>query len=135
MSACARSSCRRRGGNEFDDGGGPVLAERGEDLLQARPEDFAAADPQQPGLAGGQIGGGAGRLAAGVQDPAGVRQERLPIRGEGDLPAGAVEQLDPQFAFQPGDLLADRGLDNVQRFGGPAEMTVLRDGHEVPQLP
>jgi hypothetical protein len=131
-----RGELDRRGGrDELDVGGGPAPAERGEDLLQARPEDVAAADAQQPGLASRQVGGGASRLAAGVQDPAGVGQERLPVGGEGDLPAGAVEQLDPQLAFQPGDLLADRGLNDVQRFGGPAEMTVLGDGHEVPQLP
>ena len=60
------------------------------------------ADTQQARSAGGQPGSGAGGPVGCVEDPAGMRQERLPVRGEGDLGARAVEQCQPKLAFQPG---------------------------------
>ncbi|MGC0415947.1 hypothetical protein ABIA38_001455 [Embleya sp. AB8] len=38
------------------------------------------------------------------------------------------------FPFQPPDLLADRGLDDVQPFGGAAEVQLLGDGEEGADL-
>ena len=63
------------------------------------------------------------------------RQHPLAVPGEPDVPRRAVEELQAEFAFEPGDLLTDRGLDDVQPLGGPAEVEFLGDGDEVPQLP
>ena len=62
----------------------------------------------------GQPGSGAGGPVGCVEDPAGMWQERLPVRGEGDLAAKAVEQCQPKLAFQPGYLLAD-GIPDVRQ--------------------
>jgi len=40
-----------------------------------------------------------------------------------------------QFTLEPGDLLTDRGLDDVQPLRGLAEMAQLGNGDEVLQLP
>lgn len=111
-----------------------LLSEGGQDLVQARAEALAAADPQQPCGAGGEVSRGVGGAVQGSQHPAGVRQECLPV-GERDLPVGAVEQGQAQFTLEPGDLLTDRGLDDVQPLRGLAEMAQLGNGDEVPQLP
>lgn len=48
---------------------------------------------------------------------------------------GAVEQRQAQFTLEPGDLLTDRRLDDVQPLLSLAEMAQLGDGDEVLQLP
>lgn len=80
-----------------------------------------------------------GHRRAGVTDGAqgspGVRQERLPRRGESHRAPVAVEQRLAEFAFQTPDLGADRGLRDVFAFGGPREVGLLRHGDEVVELP
>src|SRR6185312_1643217 len=39
-----------------------------------------------------------------------------------------------ELAFEAADLLADRGLDDVQAFGGTVEAEFLGHSHEIPQL-
>ncbi|BDM74449.1 hypothetical protein HEK616_79360 (plasmid) [Streptomyces nigrescens] len=50
------------------------------------------------------------------------------------MAGGAVEQLQAELAFQPPDLLADGGLDDVQPFGGPPEVQLLGNRQKVPDL-
>ena len=50
------------------------------------------------------------------------------------LPA-AVEQPDAYLCFQGLDLPAERGLGDVQPRGGPAEVRLGGDRHEIAQLP
>jgi len=46
-----------------------------------------------------------------------------------------VEELDPEFALELPDLLAERRLRDLEALGGAAEMELLRDGDEVAQPP
>lgn len=61
-------------------------------------------------------------------------RKAAPSGGEGDLAGGAVEQVKPEFAFQPPDLLADGRLNDVHPRGGPAEVQFFGDRHEVADL-
>jgi hypothetical protein len=56
------------------------------------------------------------------------------VAGERDPAGGPFQQPHPELALEPGDLLADRGLHHRQPLGGPAEVQLLGDGDEVPQL-
>jgi hypothetical protein len=66
---------------------------------------------------------------------AGFRQEPLARFREPDRPRRPVEQQYPELAFQPGDLLAHRGLADLQLIGGAAEVEDLSHRHEVLDLP
>ena len=55
--------------------------------------------------------------------------------GERDASLGAVEQPDPELEFELADLLADRGLRDMQALCRTAEVQLLRDGDEIPQVP
>jgi hypothetical protein len=46
----------------------------------------------------------------------------------------ASQQLDPELALQVLDLLAQRGLRNVQAPGSPAEMELLGNCDEVAKV-
>ena len=46
-----------------------------------------------------------------------------------------VEQLDAQLALQPLDRLAQRRLGHAEQLRGPAEVQLLGDDQEVPQVP
>jgi hypothetical protein len=41
----------------------------------------------------------------------------------------------PEFTLEPADLLADRGLHDVQSFRRPPETQLVGDGDEIGQLP
>ena len=69
-----------------------------------------------------------------VQDPAGLDEEGGAGHGEGDAAVGAVEQADAQLRLELADLLADGGLRHVEALGGAAEVQLLRDRDEVPQV-
>jgi hypothetical protein len=62
-------------------------------------------------------------------------QEHDPGGGQRDMVGAALEEADAELAFQPLDLLAQRRLDDVLPVGGPAEVQLLRQGHEIPKLP
>jgi len=55
--------------------------------------------------------------------------------GEGDVAVRAGEQRDTELVLELADLLADGRLRDVQPLGCPTEMQLLRDGHEVLQMP
>ena len=83
---------------------------------------------------GAQVGGG--RADSGEDGP-GVAEQDLPGRREphGAGPAGALEQLRADDAFEGADLLADRRLGVAQLFGGPAERAGVGDGDEGQEVP
>jgi hypothetical protein len=87
-----------------------------------------------PRFALDEVGGEAPGLLDLVEHAARLGQQGLPRTGQPHRPAGPVEQPHAELAFEPGDLLADRGLGDVQPLGGPAEVQLLRDGGEVRQL-
>lgn len=60
-------------------------------------------------------------------------QHPVPGGGEPDVARGPVQQPGPELAFEPGHLLAHRGLHDVQPLGGPAEVQLLGHRHEVAQ--
>ena len=55
--------------------------------------------------------------------------------GERDLPAGAHEQVGAEDALQIADLVAQRGLRDVEARRCPAEVQLLRDSKEIAQEP
>ena len=55
-------------------------------------------------------------------------------RGQLHVVGGALQQQYAQLPFQPLQLLAQRGLDDVLACGGPAEVQLLGQGDEVAQL-
>ncbi len=108
-----------------------ALDDPGHDRQQRRADEV---DPQQARLAGvDPPRGGHGDVELGQHRP-GVAQERLAGRGQLDAAAGAGQQADAELLLQAGDLLAERGLGDVQAGGGAAEVKLLGDGDEVAQL-
>lgn len=98
-------------------------------------EPRTAAEPDDPSAAAGELGGDGAGAVGDVEHGASLDEHPFAVGGEPDVPRGPVEQLDPELALQPAHLLADRGLHDVQALGGTAEVELLRDGDEVPELP
>lgn len=84
-------------------------------------------------LAGDRRDLGAGAVR-GVEGLPGGGQERLTGRGQPDPAAGPVEEPGAQFAFQPGDLVAQRRLDDPAALGRPGEVRRLRHRDHVAHL-
>jgi len=61
------------------------------------------------------------------QHPLRAGEQGLARGGEGDVPAGPVEELRAELSLQRGDLPAQRGLGEVQALGRPRE--VPQPGH------
>src|SRR4051812_12540691 len=78
--------------------------------------------------------GGLSRRAGRLEGFPGAGQEDLARRGELDAAAVPDEQGGADLAFQLFDLLAEGRRGDVQALGGPAEMQLLGDTHEVPHL-
>src|ERR1700750_3250096 len=55
--------------------------------------------------------------------------------GEGDGPWWPIEELESKLAFEPGDLLAQRGLRDVQPFRRPREVQLVRKREKRRQQP
>ena len=55
-------------------------------------------------------------------------------RGERDAATEPVEELMAQFEFELGDLLAERRLRNVTRFGGASKIPQPSHGGEITEL-
>ena len=62
-------------------------------------------------------------------------QQRRPGRRELDVPRGPDEQDGPDVALQLPDRARQRRLRHVQALRRAAEVKLLGDRHEVPQLP
>ncbi|GLW99032.1 hypothetical protein Misp02_31190 [Microtetraspora sp. NBRC 16547] len=67
------------------------------------------------------------QAALGRHDPA--------RRGQGDRAAAAVEEGETDGPFQSGDLLAHRGLGDVQLLRGTPEVEAVGDGEKDFDLP
>jgi len=63
-----------------------------------------------------------------------VREERDSCGRELNRACRAVEELPSELVLESADLLADRGLDDVELLGGATEVAQLSDGKEVPEL-
>jgi hypothetical protein len=64
-----------------------------------------------------------------------VGQQGLAGRGQRDRAPVPVEQPFTELGLQALDLLADRGLSDVEPFGGPGEVRLVDDREEVGELP
>ena len=92
-------------------------------------------EPQLAGLAAG--------VAAGDLLGGGHRIDRGPRRcehrgaglGQLHLRPGPIEQPHAELVLEARDLLAERGLGDVQALGGAAEVQFVREGDERPEKP
>jgi hypothetical protein len=98
--------------------------QRRADEADAKAADLAFADPPSRGDRAVELG----------QDRAGVAQERRAGRGELNAPARPLQQEHAQLVLEPAQLLAQRGLGQMQPRGRAAEVQLLRDRDEVLQL-
>ncbi|MNN25771.1 hypothetical protein D3C81_1392580 [compost metagenome] len=76
------------------------------------------------GIAGFQVQG---------QDAPGVAKQAFTFKGRTYLPLAAVEHGAAQALLQTAQLLADRGLGEVQALGGAGEVAGIDHGHEAAQ--
>lgn len=60
--------------------------------------------------------------------------EALTQAGELDVPAGAMDQLAAESAFELPQALTDTGLGQTEPFGGVAEVKLLGQGQKYPNL-
>ena len=92
------------------------------------------ADGEAAGFAARGASGGAGGLVGGAQEAVGVFEEDLAGGGERDVVAVAVEEGRAEFFFELLDLHAERGLGDVQAFGGAAEAEFLGGSDEIAEV-
>jgi hypothetical protein len=74
--------------------------------------------------------GGGGR----VESRAAFLQKDFPGPGQRDAAAIALQQCDAKAALELLDRPGQRGLGDAEALGGPAEVQLVGDGDEVPQL-
>ena len=110
----------------------PEALHRARDNRQKRRADEAHSEPS--GLSGVEPARGRhGAIELRQQSP-GVPEERRARRRQLNAAPGADEEAKSQLLLEPLDLLAQRGLGDVQPCGGPAEVQLLSDRDEVAQL-
>lgn len=68
------------------------------------------------------------------QQRAGFGQKRLAVGGQADALLIALKQHQPEALLKLGNLPAQRGLGNVQPFGGAADVLLFRHRDKVFQL-
>jgi hypothetical protein len=107
-------------------------------VVQHRPDGFVAlvehAHPQHRAGVAGALGDRRRAFDVG-QDLPGLGEEPDAGRGQLDVPGGARDQPDAERPLEALHLLAQRRLDDVLAGGGPAEVQLLGQCHEVAQLP
>ena len=69
------------------------------------------------------------------QDLPRLDQEHRPGSGQRNVMRATFQQADAQLTFEPLHLLAQRRLHDVLPLSRPAEMQLLRQRHEIAQLP
>jgi hypothetical protein len=72
-------------------------------------------------------------VPAGEQGPRVLEEDSARGR-QRDGPLRAGQELHAELLFQPADLLAERGLHDVQALGGTAEVELFGHSHEVAQM-
>jgi len=82
-----------------------------------------------------EVGEAALRAGDGVDDGLRVVAEGEAGGGEGDLLAGALEELDVEGFFEGLDLEGDGGLAHVESARGAAVVEKVGEGEEALQLP
>ena len=92
-----------------------------------QPHGSGDAGPGQPGTLRGSVERAQRQRCLFEECPAGG--------GERDLPAVAHEQVGAEDALQIADLVAQRGLRDVEARRCPAEVQLLRDSKEIAQQP
>jgi hypothetical protein len=75
------------------------------------------------------------RLLGLLERRAGFGEEALPHLREDDAARLAHEQVGAQHGFQGADLRAERRRGDIQSCRRPREVQLLRDGHEVSEVP
>lgn len=101
-------------------------------LLLGRAAGEADRDPSD--LAGRDAHGLGARVLDHCQDGTSSLQESNPGCGDLDSARGPPQQGDADLRLELLDLLGERRLGDVQPLGGPTEVTLLGDGHEVAQV-
>src|SRR4029077_4074136 len=93
------------------------------------------ADPQTAGRAITGATGRQPRYLGIVQDASSLRQQGSSGDRERDMPLVSVEQPHTQLVLELANLLADGRLRDVQPLGGVAEVELLRNRDEIPEVP
>lgn len=70
-----------------------------------------------------------------AQERSGLAQEHRAVTGQADALLGALEQGEAELLLELGDLSAERGLRDVELFGGAADVFGLGHGDEIAKLP
>ena len=112
---------------------------RGAELPDGERHDRAGGGLQEPDREAADL---AARRAPRRLDPGldlvdralGIPAERCAGGSDPDLTPVAMEELGPDLGLEPLDLLADRGLGDVDAVRRPAEVELVGDGQEVPQV-
>ncbi len=110
-------------------------AERGQQPWEVeRPERLDRPDEHPAGAQPAQrVEVRGDRVDLGERPPR-AAQDRLPGLRHADRAARALKQFEAQLALEAADLLAERGLRDVQLRGRAREVALLGDGGEVAQL-
>lgn len=69
------------------------------------------------------------------QDRLRLVKEDAPRFRQLDPAPGPIEERDAELRLELQDLLAERRLSHAEAKRGPTEMQLLRDGHEIPEMP
>ena len=77
------------------------------------------------------LGGALAQLVAAIEDVLGLIDDGRPGRGECDLVAAALEDLDLQLVLELFDRHGKRGLRDVAGLGGAAEVALAGHGQNV----
>jgi hypothetical protein len=114
---------------------GPALAHR---VQQRRSEAEAGAravaEPQHARLGDRGATRLADEVVDGLHPPPRVVDQRLPRRREPYLARRPAEQRKAELVLEPADLRAQGLLADADPDGGPAEVQLLGEGHEVAQV-
>ena len=129
-----RHECRGRAVLDDDPHVRVLLAEQAEELRHQPPR--GGADHAEPGLAGHRRVA-AGRVGGDVVDLAqhSTRPFHHPGAVLGEAAVGPVDERDPEFLLEPGDVARHVRLHGEQGPGRTGERTVIGDRHEGGELP
>jgi hypothetical protein len=106
--------------------------DRAGDPAGQRPREAHA---QPTALAGAGSARNRRRAVGTPQQISGLDEQRAARRRERRAAAVALEQLDAELGLERADLLADARLGEMKPVGGAAEVKLLSDHDERPQLP
>jgi hypothetical protein len=123
---------RRRGAFERHAHPRPGLVEAPQNGRQIGADDVVRHAQAHLALVGGSAHG-AEHLVVERDQPVGMGQKPLAVRLQRQAPVMALEQLGAEQLLQPLELLADRGLGQVEERRGSRHAAGLDHGHEGAQ--